>query len=291
MATLILDQPNLIVPSRSRRKVFGVGYGITTLTARGARFDGGGDEPELSLKWVPQGAARYRTDRKSFVLGGDAQLLLNRGQSYTLSMRERSESFVVFFVRELTDAAWTALTGKAEPFPEVPPVAGLSQAALQQSLATLRHEARAAWLDGGALTERTLALLDDVAALAHHRRRMAQNLSMLRRATRTEILRRAARAERYLVETQRRATLDGAAAAAALSPFHLIRVFRTAYGETPLAWAAGRRFEAARDALLATGDAVEKIAQMAGYQSRTAFDRAFLRRFGDTPGRLRARRP
>jgi AraC family transcriptional regulator len=290
-AALLLDQPDLIVPSRSHRQAFGAGPRITILNARGARFDGGGDEPDLSLKWIPQGAARYRAGDKAFALAGDAQLLLNRGQSYTMSMREPSESFVMFFPRALADAAWSAHVGTAEPFPEVPSVAGLSQRALRQSLARLRAETRRAVPDGAMLAECALAALSDVAGLAHHRRRMAQRLPAVRRTTREELLRRVARAECYLVEMRGRATLEGAAAAAALSPFHLIRVFRAVYGETPLAWAAGQRLEAARDALLLTGDAIEAVARAGGYHSRTAFDRAFARRFGETPGRLRARHP
>jgi AraC-like DNA-binding protein len=289
-ASLLLDQPDLIAPARSRRLAFGDGPRIAILNARGARFDGGGDEPDLSLKWIPQGAAQYRSGGRAFALAGDAQLLLNRGQPYTLSMREPSESFVVFFARELADAAWGAYAGTAEAFPEVPSVAGLSQRALQQSLARLRVAARGAVPEGEALIERALAALNEVTALAHHRRGMLKRLPALRRTTREELLRRVARAESYLVEMRGRSTLDGAAAAAALSPFHLIRVFRAVHGETPLAWAAGQRLEAARTALILTDDGIAVIASAAGYDSRTSFDRAFARRFGETPGRLRAGR-
>jgi AraC family transcriptional regulator len=151
----------------------------------------------------------------------------------------------------------------------------------------MREEARSEAPSGAVLSELALALLADVTALAHHRRRMAQRLPVIRRATREELLRRVARAESYLAEEGAEATLEGAARMAALSPFHLIRMFRAVHGETPLAWAAGRRLERARDALQMTEDAIEEIARRAGYESRTAFDRAFRRRFGDTPGMVR----
>jgi len=60
--------------------------------------------------------------------------------------------------------------------------------------------------------------------------------------------------------------------------------------ETPLAWATARRLESARDALIMTGDSIEEISRRAGYESRNAFDRAFRRRFGDTPGSVRIAR-
>ncbi len=291
-ATLLLDQPDLIAPARTRRLRFGDASAprIVLLNARGARFSGGGDEPELSLKWIPQGEARYRSEGRHFALSGATQLLLNRGQPYTLDMTQPSESFVMFFDRKLADAAWASHSGTIEPFPEVPSVAGLPPPSLHAALRALRDATRQSAPSGVALIEGALALLGDVAALAMERRAMLSRLPSLRRATRAELLRRIARAETYLMQSRHEATLDGAAGAAALSPFHLIRVFRAVHGETPLAWASGKRLEMARDSLLRTGDAIEDIARRAGYESRTAFDRAFARRFRQAPGAVRMAR-
>jgi AraC-like DNA-binding protein len=169
-------------------------------------------------------------------------------------------------------------------------VAGLSPAPLRAAIAQLRLEARRVVPRGDRLNELTLAVLSDVAVLTFERRAMLSRVPGLRSTTREELLRRLARAETYLVQTHARATLEGAADAAALSQFHLIRMFRAVYGETPLAWASGRRLDGARDAVLLTDDSIETIAHHAGYESRTAFDRAFRRRFGELPGSLRAGR-
>jgi AraC-like DNA-binding protein len=82
--------------------------------------------------------------------------------------------------------------------------------------------------------------------------------------------------------------LAGAAEAATLSPFHLIRLFKAVFGETPLAYRARKRLEQARDHLLHSPKSIAEISAAAGYESRTAFDRAFIRRFGVTPGIVRA---
>jgi AraC-like DNA-binding protein len=288
--TLRLDQPDLIAPERTRRMAFGDGSErITILNARGRLWDGGGDEPDLSLKWIPDGAAHYTSERAHFDLSGNAQLLLNRGQPYRLHMKEVSESFVVFFSRELADRAWQALTGSGEAMPEAPSVAGLSQDELRRDLATLRAAARRDAVDPARLEEMAFAVLSGVAALARTRRRMRDAVPALRGATRGELLRRLARAEAYLIEEQNGASLEGAADAAALSPFHLIRMFRGVYGATPLAFAAGKRLDSARDALLMTDDPIAAIAERAGYATRNAFDRAFVRRFKTTPGAMRLR--
>lgn len=285
---LRLDQPDLIAPERTRRLVFGDGTErIGILNARGRLWDGGGDEPELSLKWIPGGAAHYTSGRAHFDLSGNAQLLLNRGQPYRLHMKEVSESFVLFFSRGLADRAWQALSGTDEAFPEVPSVAGLSQDELQHDVATLRAAVRRDEVDAARIEETGFAILAGIATLARERRRMRDTVPALRGATREELLRRLARAEAYLVEERNSATLEGAASAAALSPFHLIRMFRAVYGETPLAFAAGKRLESARDALVMTDDPIAAIAERAGYETRNAFDRAFARRFKATPGSLR----
>jgi AraC family transcriptional regulator len=110
----------------------------------------------------------------------------------------------------------------------------------------------------------------------------------LRRTTRDELLRRLARAEDYLRSGRSRPTLERAALEAALSPFHLIRVFRAVHGETPLAFASRVRLEAARDSLMLADESIEEISRRAGYESRNAFDRAFRKAFGTTPGSVRS---
>jgi AraC-like DNA-binding protein len=173
--------------------------------------------------------------------------------------------------------------------PEAPSVAGRSHDGLRRDLAALRSAVRSDAVDAARIEEMAFAVLGGMAELTRTRRRMREAVPALRGATRGELLRRLARAEMYLIDAQNGATLEGAANAAALSPFHLIRMFRGVYGETPLAFAAGKRLDSARDALLMTEDTIAAIAERAGYATRNAFDRAFGRRFGTTPGAMRMR--
>ncbi len=290
-ASLVLDQPDLGMPARSRRLRYdGGSERIWILNGRGGRgFEGGGDEPDLSLKWVPTGTAEYKSEGAHFRVTDRAQLLLNRGQPYRLRTAPDSETFVMFFSRGLANAAWQALNGKLQAFPEVPSVSGRSQTALQLCLEDLRQETQNWAPEADRLHELSLAVLSEIAMLAVQRRGQAGRIPALRNATREELLRRLVRAQSYLLDTGPGATLEGAADAAALSPFHLIRAFRAVFGETPLAYGTGHRLDGARDALLMTEDPIEDISRRAGYRSRTAFDRAFQRRFKTTPGELRTR--
>jgi AraC family transcriptional regulator len=286
---ILLDQPDVSLPGASRSMAFGPRGApvIAILNGRGTDFEGGGTSPDLSLKWLPQGGADYRSEGRSYRLAGATQLLLNRGQPYRLNMLGRSESFVLFFPGSLVDAAWTAQTGRAESLPEIPTVAAATSAPLQLRLEALRFASQGAVPDAEALREMSCAVLAEIMALAALRRGQVARIPSMRRATREELLRRLIRAEGYLSDIGARATLAGAARAAALSPFHLIRLFDSVFGMTPLAYAAAMRLERARDALLQSRPSIAEIALAAGYESRTAFDRAFARRFGTTPGAVR----
>jgi AraC family transcriptional regulator len=289
-ASLVLDQPDLLSPSRSRRVRFGRDGNarIGVLNGRGRAFEGGAAATELSLKWMARGTADYESAGRHFRLTGGNQLLLNPGEPYHLRFRETSESFTITFSRTLADAAWAQLGG-GTALPEFPTVAGRSPAPLNAILAALYEEAQQQEPDGESLIEQAYGLLGEIARLARDRRKQAGRVPALRTATRDELLRRLSRAEDYLLSAREKPTLTDAADAASISPFHLIRVFRAVHGKTPLAYATQAKLEGARDALMLTVDSIEEIALRAGYESRTAFDRAFRRAFGTTPGALRVR--
>jgi AraC-like DNA-binding protein len=289
---LVLDQPDLISPGRSRRVRYGAGTEaqISILNGRGRTFSGGTEAGALSLKWMPRGSADYESVRHHFRLKDSVQLLLNPGAPYRLRFRETSESFSVSFSRSLADDAWASLVPGDKALPEFPTLASRSPAGLQKQMLVLYEEAHREEPDGEALIEGSLATLNVIVNLVRERRGRADRVPALRNSTREELLRRLARAESYLIDCGPRATIEGAAASAALSPFHLIRVFRAVHEETPLAYGTRIALERARDALLMTADPVETIARRAGYESRTAFDRAFRRRFGTPPGSMRVAR-
>ncbi|MES2940559.1 MAG: helix-turn-helix transcriptional regulator [Pseudomonadota bacterium] len=70
-----------------------------------------------------------------------------------------------------------------------------------------------------------------------------------------------------------------------LSPYHFIRVYRRATGETPLVTARRLKLEEARRQLLQHRQAsVLDVALEHGYESAAAFSRAYARQFGAAPG-------
>jgi AraC-like DNA-binding protein/effector-binding domain-containing protein len=84
-------------------------------------------------------------------------------------------------------------------------------------------------------------------------------------------------------------SLTALASQAALSPFHLHRVFAAAVGETSKQYTLRLRLGRAAALLLTSGDSVLDVALSCGFQSHEVFCRAFRRQFGTTPSAYRAR--
>jgi AraC family transcriptional regulator, activator of mtrCDE len=84
-------------------------------------------------------------------------------------------------------------------------------------------------------------------------------------------------------------TLDALALRAHVSRATLVRAFKKAAGMAPLAFVAEVRLNLARQSLASTTASALQVATAVGYASESAFFRAFKRRFGISPGKIRPR--
>ena len=82
--------------------------------------------------------------------------------------------------------------------------------------------------------------------------------------------------------------LDELAREAALSPFHFLRIFRSAFGETPHQYLTRVRIEAAKRLLLADAPVTDVCFEV-GFQSLGSFSALFARRVGSPPTAFRRR--
>lgn len=80
---------------------------------------------------------------------------------------------------------------------------------------------------------------------------------------------------------------DALARMASYSPWHFIRAFRAAFGETPHAYLVRQRLERARRLLHASPLAISEIALASGFENRCAFSRLFRARFGTSAAAMR----
>ncbi len=80
---------------------------------------------------------------------------------------------------------------------------------------------------------------------------------------------------------------EGVATEIGLSAFHFQRLFLRETGDTPGAFQRRIRLDGAAMRLIWTRETIGQIAQGFGYDSQSSFNKAFIGRFGVTPGRFR----
>ena len=85
-------------------------------------------------------------------------------------------------------------------------------------------------------------------------------------------------------------TIERLARRAGLSPFHFIRIFRAAFGQTPHQYVRARRIERAKELLVTTPLPVTEICDQIGFHSLGSFSSLFRRLTGETPAAYRAER-
>ena len=83
--------------------------------------------------------------------------------------------------------------------------------------------------------------------------------------------------------TDRSVALAELASVAVLSPFHIARYFKLAFGSAPIAYHRRLRLERAAALLAAGAGSVAEAAEAAGYADATALSHAFRKQFGRAP--------
>ncbi|WP_170311608.1 helix-turn-helix transcriptional regulator [Vallitalea okinawensis] len=78
-------------------------------------------------------------------------------------------------------------------------------------------------------------------------------------------------------------TLDQLAQTVGLSPYYLIRLFKKAYGLSPLQYHQQERIRRAKEMLLYSNHNVSEVAEILGYSSLHSFSRAFKKVEGISP--------
>jgi AraC family transcriptional regulator len=258
----------------------------------------------LSLKAVQRGAALYATPGSRHLVTPDSFLVLNHGQEYSLEFQWPTSTetlcpfFQAGFVEHVAycmtvparkqldeiDAATGPLNFGERLYPRNGRLGALLNH-LNQGLKT--GHASIIWLE-----DRFHSLAEALIELSGIERREIDQITALRAATREELYRRLHRGRDYLSACYAEpVTVAQAAAAAALSPHHFHRQFKSVFGQTPMQFVQMRRLDAARRLLLTTDLPVTQICFLVGFESLGSFSSPFGRRFGLSPRRFRQNSP
>ncbi|MGA2736074.1 MAG: AraC family transcriptional regulator [Bryobacteraceae bacterium] len=269
------------------------------LNGRATTYEVNDYRTTLSLKSVVRGAARYHTPQGHYLLTPDSFLILNDGQRYSLEFEGhggvQTETLCPFFQAGFLEQAAARQDldnpGRAEPaldFCErLYPKTGAIARALADLHAGLRGpQACALWLE-----DRMYALAQSLTGLRVKVRGEAQTFPGLRPATRMELYRRLYRGRDFLLSCyDQPLTVAAAARVAGVSPFHFQRMFKLAFGQTPMQFLQEIRLTAARRLLAHSGDGITGICFAVGFESLGSFSWLFRKRFGVSPRGFREQR-
>ena len=287
-----VDEPRHDVVRRTRPN--DAGWDIFILNGRARRWCATEGAGAFSIKWMAEGQAGYEVERRRSTITRQTVMLVDQDQPYGLEFETRTgaQSYCLFFREALVREAWASLEagfddavgeGPMRAFPNLAYRPSAILSALLGDLSADGPDACDAQIEGRAL----LALSEAVAA-AHRHRRLTARAPAAKPATRIRLLASLERA-RTRIEDLGGVGVDLASLArdAGASRFHLLRLFKAVYGATPMAFAERVRIDRAATALRRSDRSVAEIAAQAGYESPSAFAKAFRRRKGASPAAWR----
>jgi AraC-like DNA-binding protein len=222
----------------------------------------------LSIKTVLRGSAWYETPQGRYRVTPDTFLILNEGQQYSMevSADSNTETFCPFFQPGFV---------KGEFYERLYPMTG-----------SIADTIRA--IGAIPLEDSFYDLAGALSGLRGQTRREADSFPGLRASTREEMYRRLYRARDFLHSCYADSvSVSDAANIAAISHFHFQRMFKSAFGMSPMQFLQRRRLEVARDLLQETDEDVTSICLSVGFESLGSFSALFKRQFGLPPSRYR----
>lgn len=255
----------------------------------------------LTLKSVVHGQAHYRTRHTRYQIDDATMVIFNHGQEYDsdFEARDQTEALTFFFQPEfVADAVRSRESSEAsllddparaaqQPvfFERLYPKAGGMAALLEEIRLGLMSPGRtSSWVE-----EQFYRLADTLLGLHVDTQREVDQFPACRASTREELYRRLHYSRDYIHACYAEPlTVQEVANVACLSPFHFQRMFKLAFGQTPMTCLQTRRLDVARRLLLRTEQDITSICLNVGFESLGSFSWLFRRKFGLSPRQFRA---
>ncbi len=276
------------------RRAFYARWGVEhcIVLARARRVEYPLFEQRLSIKMASGGRERYLLTRPSREVDVDEDhyLVVNDGRTYAsvIAGDRDVESYSIFFrpgfaaevEASLRTPAARALEGGTQTTedPDFEEFLQPHDRHITPVLKFIRHHVRSGLDDPHWYEEQLFFLLVRMLELRERQQRRVAELPACRRTTKAEIHRRVMLAANYIHSNfDRELNLDELAAAACLSKFHFLRLFRQVMGVTPYAYVLDKRVRAAKKLMADTGLTLEEISQQVGFATRSGLFRQLQR--------------
>lgn len=258
-------------------------------------------EGTLAIRWTSRGQRFFESDRRRFAVDDSSYLLFNAGRRFSSFIQSETpvECYTVGFAPRAVNQVLHGLVSPADRLLDDPnftpeqPLQFLEKsyphdAFVSPFLFQLQQRRDSEEATHGWFEEQFQALL--VGLLHAHRNVLCEveKVPAARAATRTELYRRMHVARDYMeAYLHDPLTIPQIAAAAWLSPYHFLRLFKQVFRETPHQYIIRRRLERARHLLIQTDAPITTICFSLGFESLGSFSWLFRQRLGLSPQAFR----
>jgi AraC family transcriptional regulator len=279
------------------------GHESAVISARTRRAEYPEFKQLLSIKAAAGGAENYFIDGRRITVDDDTFAIFNHDRVYASRIESLRPvySFSIFFDRKVAAQAWHSLARAASALDdgaeaELNPGEFAERLYEHENLVSpvLRHIRLAVdsgQVDDAWMEEQLLFLLSRMLRLQHKTLRVEAVVPSRKAATRRELMRRLTLGVDFIQTRYRDAVLlKDIAAAAHLSPFHFLRVFKTVYRISPSEYLSRKRSAAALRLLQQSDWSMNMIAEHVGFGSRTSMYRHLWAYYGVEPRELRSLR-
>ena len=155
----------------------------------------------------------------------------------------------------------------------------------------LRNAANTGKVTPAWFEEQLYVLFERMLCVHRNIRYEMDKLPAIRLATRVEIYRRLHRAKDFIDFCfNKNITLAEMAEQAFLSPYHVLRLFKNLFQETPYQYLTRKRLQAAKDLVLRTKKSIAEICFEVGFQSLGSFSWLFSKHYNVSPSKLRPKK-
>jgi AraC family transcriptional regulator len=277
------------------------GHESAVISARTRRAEYPEFKQLLSIKAAAGGTEDYFIDGRRITVDDDTFAIFNQDRVYASRIESMRpvHSFSIFFDRKVAAQAWHSLARPSSALDDgaeskLRPGEFAERLHEHENLVSpvLRHIRRAVDagpLDDAWMEEQLLFLLSRMLRLQHQTLRMEEAVPSRKAATRKELMRRVTLGIDFIQSRYRDAILlKDIAAAAHLSPFHFLRVFKALYRISPSEYLNRKRCVAALRLLQQSNWSMNAIAEHVGFGSRTSMYRHLLAHYGVEPRELRS---
>ena len=260
-------------------------------------------EQRLSIKAAWGGREEYFIDGRRLAVDDETYLVLNDRRTYASRLDSRTPviSFAIFFRPGMAEEVARCHAAAAAALLDDPAAARacefgeslrLHDARISPVLRFIRHHVERGVDDEDWYEEQLYFLLGRMQSLHERDQAAGACVPAARPSTRQEIHRRLGLCIDFIhTNYHRRVGLAQIAAAAHLSPYHCLRLFRSVHGMTPVAYLRQRRLRTAERLLRERTLSIEAISARVGIESRTTLFRQLRAARGASARALRGDRP